>query len=36
MERKTAVITGASRGIGYAAAIKLASMGYDIAASGRL
>lgn len=28
---KTAVITGASRGIGYACAVKFASMGYNIA-----
>lgn len=31
MNMKTAVITGASRGIGYACALKLAGMGYNIA-----
>lgn len=33
MNRKTAIITGAARGIGRATAIKFASMGYDIAVS---
>ncbi len=33
MNTKTVVITGASRGIGRASAIKFASMGYNIAAS---
>lgn len=31
MNKKTAIITGASRGIGRAAALKFASMGYNIA-----
>ena len=30
-ERKTAIVTGASRGIGKAIAIKLAKSGYNIA-----
>jgi len=33
-ERKTAVVTGASRGIGYAIAMKLAEAGYNLAICG--
>ena len=31
MEKKVALVTGASRGIGKACAIKLGSLGYDVA-----
>ena len=35
MERRTAVVTGASRGIGKASAIALAQKGFDVAITAR-